>query len=308
MKGRDFSMRTAKAIVLGIVIVLALVLSACTPKPEPVVEPPVAGPMFTLETYPRVDGSTATIPLSEGFASALMEMSLEEVRPYILHNKTHQAYVNLIERKADIIFVTSPSEDELKLAKDRGVALEVVPVVSEGFVFLVSSDNPVKGLTVEQIRRIYAGQHANWAEVGGPDLPITAYQRPVNSGSQTGLLDLVMKDLEPMKPPTERVIAGMGELIDAVSSYSNEPDAIGYSYYYFVTDMWGNEKVRLLEVNNVYPDKASISSGRYPFRTAYYAVIRADEPETSPVRKMLAWILSDEGQAVAEDAGYVKVR
>jgi phosphate transport system substrate-binding protein len=235
-------------------------------------------------------------------------MSIDDVRPYILHNKTHPAYENLIYKKADIIFVTSPSHDELKLAEEHGIVLEVVPIVSEGFVFLVGADNPVKGLTVDQIRHIYSGRITNWAEVGGPDLPITAYQRPVNSGSQTGLLDLVMKDLEPMKPPTERVIAGMGMLIDAVSSYTNEPDALGYSYYYFVTDMWGNDKVRLLEVNGVYPDKNTISSGRYPFRTAYYAVIRADEPQDSPVRKMLEWILSDDGQEVAEAAGYVKVK
>jgi len=100
----------------------------------------------------------------------------------------------------------------------------------------------------------------------------------------------------------------MGELIDAVASYQNEPDAIGYSYYYFVVDMWGNDKVRLLEVDGVYPDKDTISSGKYPVRTAYYAVLRENEPKDSPVRKVLAWILSDAGQELAEGAGYVKVK
>jgi len=268
----------------------------------------VTKPSFTLDTYPKVDGSTVTIPLSEAYAAALLNKSIEEVRPYILHNKTHQAYVNLIQRKADIIFVTSPSEEELELAEQSGFELEVVPIVSEAFVFLTHADNPVKGLTLKQIQDIYTGKITNWKEVGGSDIPIVAYQRPVNSGSQTGFLDLVMKGLEPMTPPTERVIAGMGELIDAVAAYQNEPDAIGYSYYYFVTDMWGNDKVRLLEVNGVYPDKKTISTGKYPIRTAYYAVIRGDEPKNSPVRKMLAWILSKEGQEVAEEAGYVRVK
>lgn len=263
---------------------------------------------FTLDNYPKVDGSTVTIPLSEAIASELTGHSIEEVRPYILHNKTHQAYVNLIDKKADIIFVTSPSEEELALAKEKGVALEVVPIVSEAFVFLTHADNPINGLTLEQIRQIYAGNITNWSEVGGDNVPIVAYQRPVNSGSQTGFLDLVMKDLTPMDPPTEKVVAEMGALIDAVATYDNVPDALGYSYYYFVTDMWGNEDVKLLEVDGVYPNKDTISTGEYPVTTAYYAVIRADEPENSPVRQMIDWILSEEGQNLAEEAGYVKVK
>ena len=292
-------MRKAQAIVLLFMLMLAL--TACDASKA-------KQPSFKLETYPKVDGSTVTIPLSEAIAAKLMNKSLEEVRPYVYHNKTHQAYVNLITKKADIIFVTSPSEEELDLAKQHNITLEVIPIVSEAFVFLVNADNPVKGLTFKQIQDIYAGKITNWNEVGGLDTPMVAYQRPVNSGSQTGFLDLVMTGLVPMTPPSERIVGGMGELIDAVASYNNAPDAIGYSYYYFVVDMWGNDKVKLLEVDGVYPDKKTISSGQYPIRTAYYAVIRADEPKNSSVRKTLAWILSDSGQQVAEGAGYVKVK
>ena len=198
--------------------------------------------------------------------------------------------------------------EELQMAKDHKVELEVVPIVSEGFVFLAHTKNPVQNLTLSQIRDIYTGRVTNWKDIGGQDVTMVAYQRPINSGSQTGFLDLVMKDQKPMTPPTEKVIGLMGGLIDAVASYKNIPDAIGYSYYYFVVDMWGNEDVKLLSVDGVYPDKHTISSGQYPLRTAYYAVIRADEPENSPVRKLLSWILSGEGQQVAEEAGYVKVR
>lgn len=263
---------------------------------------------FTIEDYPKVDGSTVTIPLSEAIASELTGLSIEQVRPYILHNKTHEAYVNLINKKADIIFVTSPSEEELALAEEKGVVLEVVPIVSEAFVFLTHTDNPINGLKLEEIRRIYTGEITNWSEVGGTDTPIVAYQRPVNSGSQTGFLDLVMKDLTPMTPPTEIVVADMGGLIDAVATYDNLPDALGYSYYYFVVDMWGNENVKLLEVDGVYPNKDTIRTREYPVTTAYYAVIRSDEPEDSEVRKMIDWILSEEGQNLAEEAGYVKVK
>lgn len=297
------------------VILLTLVLgsfSGCTasnstplnPDNTPVTETPT----FDLDTYPRVDGSTVTIPLSEALAARLMGMTLDEVRPHILHNKTHQAYVNLIEKNTDLIFVTSPSEDELDLAASMDVTLEVIPIVSEAFVFLAHVDNPIDALTYEEIRSIYAGEIINWSEVGGPDLPIVAYQRPLNSGSQTGFLELVMKDKLPMKPPSEQIIAGMSGLIDAVAAYESAPDALGYSYYYFVVDMWGNDQVRLLKVDGVYPSPETIASKEYPVGTAYYAVIRSDEPEDSPARQVIEWLLSDEGQILAKETGYVPLQ
>jgi phosphate transport system substrate-binding protein len=263
---------------------------------------------LSAEDYPKIDGSTATIPLSEAFGAAVMGLPIEEARQYIVHNTTHNAYINLIDKKADIIFVTSPSEEELAYAGQSGVKLEVVPIVSEGFVFLTSKDNPVKNLSLEQIRDIYSGKITNWKDVGGADKKIVAYQRQPNSGSQTGMLDLVIGPDEIMKAPTKKVIAEMGALVDAVAVYTNEEDAIGYSYYYYVTDMWKNDKVKLLAVDGVYPDKETIRDGAYPIRTAYYAVIRSDEPDDSNARKLLDWILSPQGQQIAEEAGYVKVK
>ena len=285
-------------ILLLYLIVVLSVLSGCAKK----------APTFTMKTYPKVDGSTVTIPLSEAVAATLTRSTLEAVRPYILHNKTHQAYLNLIDNKVDLIFVTGPSEEELALAKAAGIEFEVVPIVSEAFVFLTHKDNPVKGLTMQNIQDIYTGKVTNWGEVGGTDEAIIPYQRPVNSGSQTGFLDLVMKDLTPMKAPEELVTAEMGMLIDAVANYENSASALGYSYFYFVEDMWGNDAVKLLEVDGIYPDHETIRSGDYPFTTAYYAVIRKDSPKDSNERKVIEWILTEEGQALMEESGYVKIK
>lgn len=272
-------------------------------------------PVFNPETYPSVDGSTVTIPLSEALAARLMNMTLEEVRPYILHNKTHQAYVNLIEKKADLIFVTYPSAEEFALAEASGVELEIIPVVSEAFVFLVNSENTIAGLTPADLQNIYTGKITNWSEVGGKDLDIIPYQRPVNSGSQTGFLNMVMAGLtpdgaalKPMDPPMEQIVAEMGMLIDAVASFENGEGALGYSYYYFVMDMWGDENIKLLEVDGVAPTPESITARTYPFTTAYYAVMRQDEPQDSPARQVVNWLLSDGGQTLAEETGYVRVK
>lgn len=279
-----------------LLFLLSLLISGC-----------VQTPRFTVETYPNVDGSTVTIPLSEALMAKLTGLSVEEVRPYLLHSKTHQAYLNLIDGTKDLILVTSPSAEELAYAASKGVELEVVPVTREAFVFLVHKDNPVSSLTLKQIQDIYTGKITNWAQVGGDNVPIRAFQRPVNSGSQTGFLDLVMQGKTPMDPPTEWVTAEMGQLIEAVAAYDRSPDAIGYSYYYFVTDMWGNPNVKLLKIDGVYPEPATITNQSYPIVTAYYAVFRSDEAQGSAVRRIVDYLLSREGQALVEASGYVKI-
>lgn len=262
---------------------------------------------FTLENYPRVDGSTATIPLSEQYAADAMGIPVEEAGLYVLHTKTHNAYVNLIEGNADIIFVTAPSEGELELAEAAGVELEVYPVVKEAFVFLVNEQNPVKGLTRQQILDIYTGKMTNWSEAGGQDQEILAYQRPVNSGSQSGMISLVMKDTPLMAAPSHYYYGEMDGLVEAISSYDNAEYAIGYSYYYYVSSMYFRKGVRLLAINGVAPETATIQDDSYPYTTAYYAVIKGSEPEGSSARRLLDWIERAGNQSAAA-AGYVPLQ
>ncbi len=262
---------------------------------------------MTAEEYPIVDGSTATVPLSEAFAASVTHRPIEEVRQYILHNTTHNAYVNLIDGLADIIFVTSPSADALSYAAEKGVELSVVPIVSEGFVFLTSRENPVDSLTMQQIQDIYKGKLTNWNQAGGQNQPIIAYQRPDHSGSQTGMYDLVVSAEEIADAPAKKKLQGMDELVDVVADFENGPGAIGYSYYHYVTDMWINEGIKLLAVDGILPSAQTISDGSYPIQTAYYAVTRSDLPGDSSAAKLLAWILSEEGQKTAQEAGYIKL-
>lgn len=214
----------------------------------------------------------------------------------------------------DLLVVTEPSEEELKLAEEKDVELEVIPVVKEGFVFYVNSQNPVKSLTLEQVQDIYTGKITNWKEVGGKDSKIKAYQRPENSGSQTGMYSLVMKNKEIMEAPKEDLIETMFEIVNLVSNYDNGEASIGYSYYYYATTMFqtidsevaGN--IKLLGIDGVKPNNQTIQDGSYPYNTAYYIVINKADDENSAARKLANEMLSKRGQKVAQEAGYVPVK
>lgn len=269
--------------------------------------------LYEMENYPKVDASLATQPLTDAFAKNFIgeEVLAENV---INYSNTHPAYIKLINDEVDLIVVTEPSEEELQLAKDKGVELEVIPVVKEGFVFYVNSNNTVENLTTEQIQKIYTGEITNWKQVGGADEDIIPYQRPVNSGSQTGMLSLVMKNLKLMDAPKENLIDTMEEIINLVSSYKNGKNSIGYSYYYYATTMFQTidetvaSNIKLLGIDGVKPNNQTIKDSSYPFTTAYYIVINKADDENSASRILANQMLSARGQKVAEEAGYVPVK
>ncbi|WP_159887349.1 PstS family phosphate ABC transporter substrate-binding protein [Paenibacillus puerhi] len=263
-------------------------------------------PFFDLKEFPAVDGATAAIPFGQIMLSRLTGVN----KPYaenegISFNTTHNAYVNLIEKKADLILVAGPSAEEEKLAQEHGVKLKLTPVGKEAFIFLVHRDNSVDGLTVGQIQDIYSGKIANWKDVGGEDHRIVAFQREANSGSQTYMESKVMKGLKLADPPMESKSGGMGGLIDAVADYRNSKQAIGYSFYYFASEMYKRDNVKFVSIDGIQPSKANIRNGQYPFTTFVYAVTRDDEPADSPAGRLLEWLQSPEGDRAIADGGFV---
>ena len=219
-------------------------------------------PLYTMAAFPKIDASLATQPLTDAIIANFTGLDKDKI--VTNYSNTHPAYVKLINDEVDLIVVTEPSKEELQLAKEKGVELEVVPVVKEGFVFYVNSKNPVNTLTGAQIQGIYSGEITNWKQVGGENKEITPYQRPVNSGSQTAMLSLVMKDKKLIEPKKENLIATMAQIVNLVSQYNNDVDAIGYSYYYYAKTMYETidntvaSNIKFISVDGVEPSNENI--------------------------------------------------
>jgi phosphate transport system substrate-binding protein len=224
----------------------------------------------------------------------------------VRHTGTHGAWVNLVERKADLILVArAPSPDETKLAAEKGVELEFVPVARDAFVFLVNRINPVESLTLDQIRWIYTHGNTSWNKYGGPDERIDAFQRNRNSGSQELFLDRVMGDTAPTMPPKELIRDSM---IGPYNAVGDRAHALGYTVWYYERYMASLPEVRPLAIAGVRPTPETVADGTYPIVTNVYAAIRADEPADSLARRLRNWLLTDAGQAVVAESGYVPIR
>lgn len=263
-----------------------------------------------MAPLPKLDGSTALYPIYAAFVQAVYPEGT--YHPYdksqnnaeVVSTQTAHAYERLLSGETDLIFVPQPSKKYLELAEKSGKELAMTPIGKEAFVFFVHADNPVQSLTIEQIQGIYSGEITNWQQVGGLNEEIAAYQRPEESGSQQALIRF-MGNKQIMQPKTERMAGGMGEIINRTAEYQNKKNAIGYSFRFFSEEMAANGKIRNVAVNGVVPSQATIQDGTYPITMEINAVTAGTTNEN--VAPFIDWILSEQGQKIIEETGYVRI-
>ena len=212
-------MKRLKYLLLALIIVS---ISACTSK---MTEDKNVDDRKADLVYPRVDGSTANMPMMAQIRSSYLGEDLTESENNTEVTTTDYAWRNLIDGNADLLLVYEPSLETKKIIEDSDVKLRVTPIGIDALVFIVNENNKVKNLSTQNIIDIYTGK------IGGDDQKIEAYQRVLNSGSQTLFLNLVMKGIKPMDAPKNYRIEGMDGLLETLASYSNNGNSIGYSVF-----------------------------------------------------------------------------
>lgn len=222
--------------------------------------------------------------------SAIFENGAFAEDSAVQFRNTLRAYRAVADGDVDIAFCAAPSKDQLDYFASVGAEIELTPIGREGFVFIVNEDNPVDGLTTEQIRGIYTGKYTNWRELGGPDRMIDQKTRLSGSGSQTVM---------------ERFMNGGPMLTGRMFGFMGA--SIGYSFRFYVEAVPRKMSVKMLAVDGVFPTAENIKGGDYPLITEFYAVCRADNDDKN-VRILLDWLLSDEGQGLIEDVGYARIK
>ncbi|MDR2101539.1 MAG: substrate-binding domain-containing protein [Treponema sp.] len=287
---------------------------------------------LTADNYPKVDGSTSTEPLNTIIACKLFGIrykwaphywNLQRIEPnlngddteklfdLVKSSQTHQSFLNLINKEADLILsARKMSPDEKTAAGAAGLTLIETPVALDAFVFIVNPGNPVNSLTTKQIQDIYTKKITNWGELGwaGDSAPsIIPYVRNANSGSQELMETLVMKDLDMAEffvNYDELIVFNMTGAVDRVFQ---EYNAICYTVYYFKEYMVTGINVKSLAVDGIYPGRETIGNRSYPYTAEVYAVIRSGLDKSSMAYKLYEWLQTPAGKQAIGESGYVPI-
>ncbi len=262
---------------------------------------------------PVIDGSTSTKPYTDAVYAALFANYKNHESWPEKHSKSYYSYERLISGEADILFVsTKPTQDTLEKAKKAGVKLELIPIAYDAQVFFTHPENPIEGLTMEQIAEIYVNNpYTNWSELGGPDALFVPYCRNADSGSQAQMEEFFLKGSE-IHPDIRRETTSysmQSVLTDVYDAYRAEPltFALGYSIYYYAqsaSQVLLPEPLKYLKIDGVYPTDETIADGSYPLAGYNYAVIRADSPKGSAARRLVEFMTSPRGQLCVMNAGF----
>ena len=254
---------------------------------------------------PIIDGAAAVFPVYSAFVHAVYPSDTELNDGVFEYNNTYFGYQLLARRETDIFFGAYPSKNQIDYAEENGTTFKYVPIGSEAFVFFVHKNNPIDSLTTEQIKDIYSGKITNWKEVGGRDEEIVAFQRNEGSGSQS-MLKRFMGDTPIMEPPKDQINDWMSGIIEEVADYKSRSSSIGFSFRYYVEGIIKNPDIKIVAIDGVYPSVETVKNGSYPITTPLYAVTYYNNKNPN-VDAFIEWILSEEGQYIIEQTGYVGV-
>ncbi len=225
----------------------------------------------------------------------------------------------LLRGQADF-WMASRQTQEADLERARKSNVAIVPTLAQflasgssenvigldALAILVNTRNPVKRLTFQQVRDMYAGRLANWSQVGGPNLPVALYALEPQFGAADQFCGVVMgiadigKCLDGLARLAAPRIAVEDDLPDSVA---NNPAGIGYTS---VANRRGARPVQIgTECNTgIDADSFRIKADEYPLARRLFLYQHPTRPLTPGARAFLDFIVSTEGQAAVGRAGF----
>ncbi len=176
-------------------------------------------------------------------------------------------------------------------------------IARDGIAIAVNNSNPIKNLTKEQIARIYRGEVKNWKEVGGENKPIVVITRDTASGTRGAFEDILKlkRKVNGMKVSAIAATAQVGNGNGMVKTIvANNPFAIGYISLGSV-----DSSLKALAVDGHNASDDNIAAGDYTIARPFVLLMKDDV--NNEAREFVNYILSDAGQKIIADEGYIRV-
>ncbi|MCL1873613.1 MAG: S-layer homology domain-containing protein [Clostridiales bacterium] len=202
---------------------------------------------------------------------------------------------DLIDGKIDLVIDDYPTAADLAYAVTKGVDLDIISIAGDAYGFIVNKSNPINGLTIEQVTKIFSGEISDWGELGRAAGSIRVYNNALNTiAARVSAFYNQLFDFE--QPFFPRWGYGSGFDSGYVDGMLGDSDAITYS----VLSLEDAENYKFLRIDGFAPGDED-----YPWNFGYYAVNRKEEKQDSFSRKFVDYLLSEDIQEIARQLGYI---
>ena len=243
-----------------------------------------------------IKGSTTVLPVAQVMAEVFMDRN-PDVDISVQGGGSGVGIASLIDGTTDIADSSRKIKDkEIAKAKEKGITPHEIVIAMDGIAVIVHPSNIISYLSREQIKAIYTGKVSNWAEIGGEDRKIVVVSRDTSSGTFEAFENLAL-DKEKVRPDALTTASNQAVVMTVASS----PNAIGYAGLGYLS-----KKVKPLRVDKVECTKETILSGAYPLSRPLFMYTNGS-PE-GKIKQFVDFILSEEGQKLVEEEGFVGLK
>ena len=181
---------------------------------------------------------------------------------------------------------------------ETGTGIDIHLIAIDGIAVIVNPNNPVSGLSAEQIRNIYTGAITDWSQLGaGKSGKIAVVSREPGSGTRGAFEEILKFQDKLVKGAIE--FDGTGAI---KAEISRNPDAIGYISLGSL-----DNTVKALSVDGAAASTANVVNNSYKIARPFLLLTKRGKTLNPETKAFLDWILTADGQAIVK-TGWISVK
>ena len=256
----------------------------------------------------QIKGSDTMVNLGQAWAEAFSKRAAG-ANIAVTGGGSGTGITALINGTCDIAEASRTMEDkEIQAAEAKGIHPNQEKVALDGIAIVVNPKNPVKNLTIDQLREIFLGNIENWKVVGGANKPIVILSREVNSGTHIFLKEHVLRRGNAKGPeefsPAALMMPSSQAIADEVAGNEN---AIGY---YGMGYIGPKQKVIAVAKDAkspfIEPTLDNVKSNTYPISRPLF--LYTNGAPQGIVKDFVDFVYSKEGQEIVKKLDFVPVK
>lgn len=243
-----------------------------------------------------INGSTSVQPLAEELAQAFKGKN-PDVTIDIQGGGSGVGIKSTLDGVVDIGMSSRELKEEEKSLKEFRLAVD-------GIAVIINPANEVSNLTMEEIRKIYAGEISDWSEVGGKNGKITVVTREEGSGTRGAFIELTGLEAKEGDKKVDKTITTaitQGSTGAVMTTVAGDPNAIGYASYGSAKD---KTDIKSISVDGQACTEENLNSGSYKISRPFLMLTKEEPIGLS--KDFLDFVLGSEGQEIVGEHGYLK--
>lgn len=256
--------------------------------------------------------------VNQKIAKAVKKINSEVHFRYLDNDRNRDQIEELIQGQIQIAFSEKAYLDShFKRAKERGVEITAIPYAYDGIAYVTDKKTHTRPLTVGELEGIFQGKITNWKQLGGEDkkiIPVLVaglWQNPmgIRLAGQLNPNTVFIRDRSEAKKFLKKT--------EGAIFYTSATLAVGELNEVNVVSIKKDEDTIVSPVIKAgVTNQQDIDSGKYPLVRTLNIIVNSEvfqdnsnknnlPLQNKGVKAFVEYMVSPEGQAIVEDAGFV---